>query len=622
MKKLTNVQRENLFGYIFILPWIIGFIIFGAYPIIYSFILSLNDVTITASGIETSFVGFSNYVKAFTTDASMIEALSSFLKNNLFMVIIINVFSVLFAVILAGDIKAKGFFRTIFFLPVIVVSGPVMAELIDKKVITMTNISSYSVVNLIYTTFGTNVSDFIVNMFSNLIYMFWFSGVQLIVYLTVLQRLDKSMYESAEMDGASGWQSFWKITLPSIKSVIMLNLIYTLILLATFDNNSVILNIKQAMFDPAKGFGFASSLAWIYFVVLAFIIFIVLILFSLKSKKKHSGIHNKEIYSYSTMRYERKHDFIHSNKQIKKVKKVLLGRNTSDGALTKIFVYLLLAVMSFAFLYPFIYMLLKSLQNSKDILSPTVGLIPRSLYFTNFIKAGKVLGFWNSLLQSIIYAGIPTLCQLISCSLIGYGLARFSFKGKKVVVSLIIASFIIPPQILMIPNYVMFSNFGLLGSITTFAIPAFLGQGIKSTIFIMLFYQSFNMIPKEYDEAAELDGASKFRVFIKIAIPLSKSMFVVAFLFSFVWYWNETYLTSLYIPGANTLPSQLGVFAQSFRELYANTGSGVAGQYQDQLNEAIYMAGTLISIIPLMILYFIMQRSFTKGIENSGLTGQ
>ena len=115
MKKLTNVQRENLFGYIFILPWIIGFIIFGAYPIIYSFILSLNDVTITASGIETSFVGFSNYVKAFTTDASMIEALSSFLKNNLFMVIIINVFSVLFAVILAGDIKAKGFFRTIFF---------------------------------------------------------------------------------------------------------------------------------------------------------------------------------------------------------------------------------------------------------------------------------------------------------------------------------------------------------------------------------------------------------------------------------------------------------------------------------------------------------------------------
>lgn len=622
MKKLTNRQREHIFGYSFILPWIIGFIIFGAYPIIYSFVLSLNDVTITANGIVTNFVGFQNYVKAFTIDSTMIEALGDFLKNNLFMIIIINVFSVLFAVILAGDIKGKGFFRTIFFLPVIVVSGPVMAELVDKKVITMTNIDSYSVINLISSTLGNSFGDFVVNMFSNLIYMFWFSGVQLIVYLTVLQRLDKSMYESAQMDGASKWQSFWKITLPSIKNIIMLNLVYTLILLATFDNNSVIVNIKKAMFDPNQGFGFASSLSWIYFVVLTIIILVIILLFNVRRTKSHLGSHNKEIYSYSTYRYETKHDFWHSNKTVKKIKKISFGRNQTDGIVMKLFVYVLLIVMSFAFLYPFIYMLLKSLQDSKDVLSPKVGLIPTTMYFGNFIKAQKVLGYWKSLGGSLLYSAIPTICQLVSCSLVGYGLARFNFKGKKVVLILIVITFIIPPQILMIPNYVMFSNFNMLGNISTFAVPALLGQGIKSTIFIMLFYQSFKMIPKEYDEAAELDGASKLRVFLRIAIPLSKSMFVVAFLFSFVWYWNETYLTSLYMPDAKTLPSQLGNFANSFREVFKNTGSGQPGEYQNQLNEAIYMTGTLISIVPLMIIYFILQHSFTKGIENSGLTGQ
>ena len=181
----------------------------------------------------------------------------------------------------------------------------------------------------------------------------------------------------------------------------------------------------------------------------------------------------------------------------------------------------------------------------------------------------------------------------------------------------------------MIPQYVMYTNLGLIQTnpkvwgigVITFALPALLGQGLKSAIFILIFFQSFSMIPKELDEAAYIDGANSFKVFYKIAIPLSIPIIIVGFIFSFVWYWNETYLTSLYIPSAHTLPMQLSAFAESFRNIYQSAG-GNGGSVTDSLNEAIYMAGTLVSIMPLLLLYFVLQRWFVEGIDRAGLTGQ
>lgn len=618
--KLNNRKREAIIGLLFISPWILGYLIFGLFPICYSFFLSFNDVTITASGIQAVFSGFINFQRAFSTDMEMVNELLTFLKESLFMVFIINVFAILFAVLLNGKIKGRGFFRTIFFLPVVVVSGPVMAELLGKEVITMPNIGNLSIINMFGEIFGNGLQSFIVSTFSNLIYMFWFSGVQLIIYLTILQKMDKSMYEAAQIDGASVWESFWKITLPSLKPSILINLVYTLILLATFDNNGVITTIKSAMFDPKKGFGFASALAWIYFLVLLIIIIIVVLIFYGRFGKKEKHLKKVERYSYNELRYQTKTGFFATNKNVKKAKKVFLGKNFSDGVLAKVFVYTILGVMAFAFLYPFLYMLLKSIQSPDDVLNPAVGLLPSSIYTGNMSKAFNVLSFWKSLGQSIYYAIIPTILQVISASLIGYGLAKFKFPFKKVVFVLIIMSFVIPSQILMIPTYVMYSKMGLLGSILTFALPAGLGQGLKSTIFIMIFFQFFSMLPKELDEAAQIDGASRIKIFFKVAIPLSVPVFIVGFIFSFVWYWNETYLTSLYIPDASTLPMQLSKFADSFRKLYEQNGT--PGGYEDSLNEAIYMAGTLISLLPLLLMYFVLQKWFVEGVDKTGLTGQ
>ena len=118
----------------------------------------------------------------------------------------------------------------------------------------------------------------------------------------------------------------------------------------------------------------------------------------------------------------------------------------------------------------------------------------------------------------------------------------------------------------------------------------------------MLYFQFFNMLPKELDEAAEIDGAGKFKIFMRVAIPLTVPMFIVAFIFSFVWYWNETYLTSQYMPGVQTVPLQLKSFEATFKQMFQQGNS--SGSLENTANDAIFMAGTLISLIPLLIMYF------------------
>ena len=224
-KPMKHEKRKALTGWAFISPWILGFAVFTLFPIVFSFVLSMSDVIYGAEGVMMEFVGFKNYQNAFSKNMICLEAIVTFLKDSVFMVFIINVFAVLFAVLLNTDVKGRGIFRTLFFLPVVIVSGPVMSRLQQNGIITMPNLGNLSVIEVIGNTFGPKMQELIVTSFSDLIEMFWFSGVQLIVYLSMIQKMDKSMYEAAEIDGASPWESFWKITLPSLKPVILINII-------------------------------------------------------------------------------------------------------------------------------------------------------------------------------------------------------------------------------------------------------------------------------------------------------------------------------------------------------------------------------------------------------------
>ena len=621
--RLTFKQRESVLGYMFISLWIIGFFVFTFYPVIYSFFLSLNRVTIPTTGIDLEFIGFANFQHAFAIDRVMILELGTFIQDAVLMMVIINVFAVIFAMILNMDIKFKEFFRTIFFLPVVIVSGPVMQELLNNNAIILPGITNFQVISVFSSIFGQSFGELIVKVFNNLISMFWFSGVQIIVYLVMLQKMNKEVYEASEIDGASPWEQFWKVTLPFIKPIILINMIYTLVMLAGFSNNRVIIIIKDYMLKTGEvgaGFGFSAALSWIYFLVIAIIVVLLFLLFSL-GKRNIKYIRNTEHFHLDMTRYTEKDTFINKNPTVKKIRKKLMGRKGTDGWVFRLFVYLLIASVAFTFLYPFIYLALTSLQSPEDIIDATVGLVPRTIYFENYVKAFKTIGFFTALEGSIRISLLPALAQVFSTALIGYGFARFDFKLKKLVVVIILFTFIIPAPVLMIPTYLMYRDLGILGNVGSFIYPALFGQGLKSTIFIMIFYQFFNTIPKVLDEAARVDGAGPIRVFLRVTLPLAVPAVVVVFLFSFVWYWNETYLTGLYIDGARTLPLQLSRFAASFREQFGNVDPN-AEDFVDRINEAIYMAGTLISILPLLLMYFGLQKWFVESVDRSGITGE
>jgi len=301
-----------------------------------------------------------------------------------------------------------------------------------------------------------------------------------------------------------------------------------------------------------------------------------------------------------------------------KLKKFFLGVNGTDGIVVRVLIYALLIGIGFVYLYPVFYMISSSFQSLSDLLNSSVIWIPSEFYLENFRRALQVLNFWPTLWETFIVAIIPAAIQAFVASVVGYGLARFEFRGKKIVLALILATFIIPPQVLVIPRYILFHNLGMLGSIMAYILPATFGQGLQSAIFILIFYQTFRTIPAALEEAAQLDGAGFFKIFYKIAIPMGSAAYIVSFLFSFVWYWNETQLAAIYFGNQlTTLPLQLQSFVSQFEMMFTHTMTD-----QLNINEGIEMAGTLLTILPLLIIYFVLQRWFVESVDRSGITGE
>lgn len=302
-----------------------------------------------------------------------------------------------------------------------------------------------------------------------------------------------------------------------------------------------------------------------------------------------------------------------------KLKNKIFGQN-SDGVIHYAGIYFILILTGFVFLYPIIYMISYSFMDTKDLINPLVKWIPTKLYWGNFKEAVNVLNYFSSLKDTLVVTIIPAIIQTISTSIIGYGFAKFKFPGKNIIFAIAIGTFIIPPQITMIPQFLMYKDLGLIGSVFSYILPATFGQGMRSAIFILIFYQFFSMLPKSLEEAAQIDGAGYFTTFVKIAVPSVIPAFIISFLFSFVWYWNETTLAALYFGDTiKTLPLQLQNFAASFQKLHAADPNSQTGK---SINEAINMAGTFLNILPLILVYFFTQKWFVESFDRAGITGE
>lgn len=302
-----------------------------------------------------------------------------------------------------------------------------------------------------------------------------------------------------------------------------------------------------------------------------------------------------------------------------RLKSILFGNREDYGLVVKVLLYLLLIAIGFVYLYPLLFMFVTSIKSPQDLLDSMIQWVPSEVYVGNYVKAFRVLNYPITFLVSTFVSVVPSLLQAGVASLIGWGLARYRFRGRNIVFILLLATFIIPAQTIVIPQMLAYRNLGLLGNVFSLIIPAMFGQGYRSAIFVLIFYQSFSTFPKALEEAARLDGASEKEIFLKIAVPSAIPAFIVSIIFSIVWYWNETYLTSIFLSGgATTLPMQLSRFVQAYENLYP---PGTVNIF-DRLNEAVKLSGTFLNILPLLIMYFVLQKWFVESVERTGLTGE
>ena len=286
---------------------------------------------------------------------------------------------------------------------------------------------------------------------------------------------------------------------------------------------------------------------------------------------------------------------------------------------------ILIIGISYIILFPVLSKLSSAIMAEQDLYDRTVKWIPRHFTLENIRFVWETMNypiaFFNSLKVSL---GVSIL-QLISSTLIGYGLARYKFKGRGILFALVIFMLLVPPQVIMIPMYLNFRFFNIFGlipgeglnllnSFWPFFFLSITGTGLRSGLFIYIMRQYFRGMPRALEEAAYVDGAGQLRTFIYVMLPGTVPVLVIVFLFSFVWQWNDDYLVNIFMKNKNLLATNL---SNLIILVTGGTQSEISGQYMSMLQNT----GSLLFMAPLLVLYAFMQRHFIESVERTGLVG-
>ncbi|UVI29148.1 carbohydrate ABC transporter permease [Paenibacillus spongiae] len=322
------------------------------------------------------------------------------------------------------------------------------------------------------------------------------------------------------------------------------------------------------------------------------------------------------------------------------LKKLNLNDPSSEGArwqitvmkrsrsiIGSLFYYLVLLSLSFVFVYPLLFMISRSLMQPQDVADATVQWVPKSFSLENYSIVLDAIHYWPGLANSAITSFGSAALQIMSCSVVGYGFARFQFPGRDLWLALVVFTFLVPPQTIVVPLFIFFSDLNWINTHLPFVVPSLFGHGLKGALFVLIFIQFYRRLPHVLEEAARIDGAGAFRTYWQIMFPLARPAMLVVFLFSVVWHWNDTFepTTYLLVPEFFNLAQNLAVF------------NGVANQNIDQVAQAAQasgaivqaptlmnqiMAGVMLTIAPILLLYLFVQRYFVESIEQSGIAGE
>lgn len=282
-------QRQDKYGYLFMLPWIIGFLLFTMIPFIMTIYLSFTEVKQDIRGFNITFTGLYNYKQAFLVNTDFTPALISFLGMIIPYTLVVVIMAFILAMMLNTIVKGKSLFRTIYFLPVVVLSGPVMYQLmnLNPQIEGQMNELYYSfLIRMIY-SYSPLAAGAMVSLFDNLSIILWYTGIPIVLFINGLQKINPSLYEAAKIDSATNWQILWKITMPIIRPTALIVTVFTIVQLGAMDTiNPVLVMIKERTANTSGGFGYAATISWIYSLIVLVIIGFAFLLFREKKIKE------------------------------------------------------------------------------------------------------------------------------------------------------------------------------------------------------------------------------------------------------------------------------------------------------------------------------------------------
>ena len=271
-KPLGYKKRSLLESAGFAAPWIVGFMVFFAYPIFSSIRLSFSTV-VSPKNFRLELVGLTNYKDILFFNTEYVPTLLSSMLQTLIFVPCIVFLSMVFAVILNNKIRFKSFFRVIFFLPVLLGTGYVMQQLLGSGADSETTrqvVNGIMIPQQLRSILSPSLVEIVTLIFSNITLILWKSGVQIIIFLAGLQSVPESVYESAKIDGASAWESYWKITMPMLAPITVLCVVYTIVDSFTDLSNEVIAYIMRYSSNQSV-YGIAAAMSWLYLLLVMII---------------------------------------------------------------------------------------------------------------------------------------------------------------------------------------------------------------------------------------------------------------------------------------------------------------------------------------------------------------
>ncbi|MBO4947082.1 MAG: carbohydrate ABC transporter permease [Lachnospiraceae bacterium] len=308
----------------------------------------------------------------------------------------------------------------------------------------------------------------------------------------------------------------------------------------------------------------------------------------------------------------------------------------SAGLFFKVCRYLLLLGVSYLMLYPVLNNIVYTFSNPYDLLDGNVVWIPRNPTFMNIVNVLDYFKYVDHLKVTLSASVISTGLSLIVCPMIGYGLARYRFKGNGLVFALVILTIIVPVQTAQVPLYLEYQAFDffgigtLIGKITgkpltvnllntnwVYWLPAMFGVGLRSGVYIFLFRQYFKGMPKDLEDAGKVDGCTRFGVYLRLILPNVKPVFVTVFLLSMIFYWNDTVISGMLITSTDELP------LATYVDMLINLGGGAytTGLRHELETMAEGRAAMLLVVAPLMILFIVCQKFFVESMDRSGIKG-